>query len=207
MADKLPKLTTEQKEALHKLNPRQQKFVFNLVEGMNQTEAYRKAGYKPRSESNARIQASKMVTRGNIKDAIDALKNPNVEKQATRAILTRERALEILTHQAECTLDQVVHTQDVTIETMDGPVVQTIMRIKDSDNLSERAKASIKAVTITAQGPKVELQDRKEAIKLIAQMEGWDKASDKDMALGAGLTGAYESLLNASKGRPPNDPD
>lgn len=197
-------LTDEQKELLHKLNPRQQKFVCNLVRGMNQTQAYKAAGYKPKSDDNAGVMAVQLLGNIKVKAAYDALCKPSAEKQASGAILTRERALEILTRQAECTLDQVVEMQDAVVDTPDGPITQTFMRIKDSNNLSPVAKASIKAVTITNQGPKVELQDRHSAIKLIGQMQGWDKPSEKDNAQNEAMAG-FLDMLNGNNIRPKHD--
>lgn len=98
-------LTDEQKELLHALNPRQQKFVCNLVKGMNQTQAYKAAGYKPKSDDNARSMAAKLSTNINVKAAYDALMKPAAEKRAVGAIATRNEALEILSGMARRELD------------------------------------------------------------------------------------------------------
>jgi len=146
-------LTDEQKELLHSLNPRQQKFVMNMVKGMNQTQAYKASGYNPKSDDNARSMAAKLSTNVNVKAAYESLMRPAVEKEASEAVATRNEALEILSGMARRDLD---------------PFSQSY-----SDKLT--------------------------AIKLLGQMQGWDKASDKDkeqtnslLAFVSGVTDTYQ---------------
>ena len=197
------KLTEEQKELLHKLNPRQQKFVCNLVSGMNQTQAYKEAGYKPKSDDQAKVMASRLLTNVNVKAAYEALSKPIAESQAESAILSQDEALRILTEQARCSLEDVVHMQDVNLGEFDGETVtQTVIKIKDSNNLSARAKASIKSVTITNQGPKLELQCRQSAIKQLAGMLGWAKSSERDKDANDALKGFFDAITDSSSGNP-----
>lgn len=76
------------------LSPKQRAFVTEYLKDHNGTQAAIRAGY---SVKTANVQSTQLLTKLNIKDAIKSVQN----KAEKRAILTYERALEILAEIAE----------------------------------------------------------------------------------------------------------
>lgn len=71
---------------------RQLAFCENLMDGMSQAEAYRRAYPTCRSESAARANASRLLTNDSIKKKMDKLQN----KVTTEKTMTWKRKREIL---------------------------------------------------------------------------------------------------------------
>ncbi|MBP6120768.1 MULTISPECIES: terminase small subunit [Providencia] len=92
MAQKKPTLTDEQKVLFDALTKLQQKFVLGILKGLNQTDAYKQAGYKAKTEETARSCASEILTNPNVKSFLDSVN----ETAISSAIMTREEALERL---------------------------------------------------------------------------------------------------------------
>lgn len=192
-------LTDEQKELLHALNPRQQKFVCNLVSGMSQTQAYKEAGYNPRSDDAAKACATKLLTNAHVKSAYDSLIKPDAERYAAKAIMQRDEGLQILSEVGRAKFEDFFNLKEVEIDTMDGPETAIIAQLKNPDGLGERGNLALRSVTIGKSGStKYEMYDRIQAIKTISEKDGWDKASDKDkeqtstlIAFIGGVTDSY----------------
>lgn len=72
-----------------KLTGLQLKFINNLLSGMNQTEAYEKAGYKTRGAA-ARVNASQLLGNVSIQKALEQGR----QKAAEKAVITQQRILE-----------------------------------------------------------------------------------------------------------------
>ncbi len=200
-------LTDTQKELLFRLNPRQQNFVINLVKGMNQTEAYKNAGYNPSSDANARVMASKLLTNVNIKSAYDELCKPNVENRAKRAVLTREDAIEglVLGFKASMRIHEMVKVVNDTVMTEFGEKEIQVYLMEDPKNLPKELAAGIKDVVVTSRGARPVFHSRVEIFKELAKVEGWIKASEADGAVGDSLLEAYNQICGKTKGRPEND--
>jgi len=164
-------LTPDQLDALLDLTEKQRKAVLHYMSGKSKAEAYTDAGYQSSSRSTASKNASKLFETEKVKKAVRLLMQEDVQEQVNDSILSRERALEILNHQAECSLDEVLDFFEVEIDTLQGPVKHTLFRLKDTKNWSEKVKASIKSITLTKQGPKIELYDRQNAVKITGQIE------------------------------------
>lgn len=71
-----------------KLTNLQQRFANNILKGLNQTDAYLKAGYKC-SRAAARANAARLITNDNIKKVVEA----GQEKASDKAEITQERVL------------------------------------------------------------------------------------------------------------------
>lgn len=164
-------LTTEQLDALLDLTEKQRKAVLHYISGKTKAESFTDAGYQSTNREAASKNAARLFDNEKIKKALRLLQKKEIETEVSKSILSRERALEILNHQAECSLDEILDFFDVTIDTVDGPVEHTLFRLKDTTNWSDKAKASIKSITFTKHGPKIELYDRQNAVKLTGQIE------------------------------------
>lgn len=173
-------LTEEQLALADKLNHRQFKFVCNLIMGLPKYKAYQEAGFDVNLQTAA-ANANEALKIPKVLKFYNSLKETQIKRIAKMAILTRERALEILTDIAETDMNDVLEFKDVEIETSEGRTeLRTIFHAKtDEDGKLIKGK-STKSVTFTKQGPKIEVEDRQRAIAQIGKMEGWDKSSDRD---------------------------
>ena len=64
---------------MSKLSEQQEKFCRNVVEGMNQGDAYRDAGYKCSSDEAAWAHASRLIRNGKVADRIAELRDNATE--------------------------------------------------------------------------------------------------------------------------------
>lgn len=85
-------LTEEQKALFDALTQLQCRFVTALLEGANQTEAYRRAGGKAKGDGE-RSKASQLVTNSNVQAFLQSVQHETVNA----AIMTYTEALERLT--------------------------------------------------------------------------------------------------------------
>ncbi len=90
---------------LPKLSEQQEKFCRNVVEGMNQSEAYLAAGYKCKPE-DARCHASALIAKHNIATRIDALRKQAAERT--------EVTVEKLTAKLWWVFDRAAEANDLT---------------------------------------------------------------------------------------------
>ena len=96
-------LKKEQKALGKKCTPLQRKYVINLVgSGMSQREAYLKAGGTAKTETAQDNSASIMLSNTKVRAFYDSL----MDNAANTAILTRDEALEILSHDARTAKDR-----------------------------------------------------------------------------------------------------
>ncbi|OTA16762.1 terminase [Xenorhabdus beddingii] len=129
MAQKKLTLTDEQKVIFDALTPLQQKFALGILKGLNQVDAYRKAGGKAKGES-ARTQASRMITFDNVKTFLDAMN----QEAVSDAVMSRQEALERLSHMGRVSIHDIADFRNSQIgEDEEGqPVFQAAWQFKDS---------------------------------------------------------------------------
>lgn len=170
-------MTPEQQALSEQLTNLQRLTVLGVVSGKSYEDAYKDAKGLDELESpaSARAIVSRMLTEANVKDFYDSL----LEGIADDAILTRKQALERLTLMASTEITDILEfvTVDVKKVGKDGEEEteeETIWRMFDSPEVQRKARAAIKSVTMTKQGPKIEMYDARDAITQIAKMQGWD---------------------------------
>lgn len=159
------------------LTPKQESFCLAYLETGNASEAYRLA-----------YAAGKMKPETINRTAKELLDNPKIAarleeltKAATsKAVMTRQRALERLSLIAETSITDILEFDQQELDGPDGPVRETIWRMKDSAEIPDIAAATIKSVTMTKFGPKIEMYDRLSAIQQLAKMQGWESAQKLD---------------------------
>ena len=74
----------------HKLTGKQQRFVEEYLIDFNATQAYKRAGYAASTDNVARVEGHKLLTKPNIKAAIEA----KSEEFSSKLDITREMVLE-----------------------------------------------------------------------------------------------------------------
>lgn len=172
MNNKKLSLTDNQKELAKALSPLQLSFVTNLVSGMTQRQAIKKAGSTAKTDNSLDNVATQMFSRLEVKAFYDSL----METKLTDSIMGRDEALSILSNNARVAMTDVADYAFKKVgEDEEGqPIMQTVWTMKDSADIDPKVIACIKSVTMTKQGPKIELHDQQGAIKQLSAMQGWD---------------------------------
>jgi phage terminase small subunit len=172
MAQKKPELTDEQKVLFDALTKLQQKFVLGIVKGLNQTDAYRQAGYKATTDESAYSSSSEILRNLKVKSFLDAMN----EVAVSDAIMTRQEALERLSAIGRASVSEMVEFSEHNMGKDDdgNPVIQAVWRFKDSALQNPQALAAISELTAGKDGIKLKLHDPKAAIKQVAEMQGWE---------------------------------
>lgn len=146
------------------LTVKQQGFVNAIISGMDNIDAYKKA--YPTSRKWKGVSISVAASKLRKHPIVAAQVAEGLREARERAVLTRQRALEILSQQAEGTIGDLIDD--------DGNLV--IDKIK-------KAGASVKSIqttiTTTENGEqvthKVQISGQKEAIDSLARLENWNK--------------------------------
>lgn len=159
------------------LTPKQEKFCLAYLETGNATEAYRRA-YSSEKMKPESINRTAKALLDNVK--IAARLEELTKAATTHAVMTRQRALERLSLIAETSITDILEFDQQELDGPDGPVRETIWRMKDSSEIPDIAAATIKSVTMTKFGPKIEMYDRLSAIQQLAKMQGWESAQKLD---------------------------
>lgn len=189
------KLTDEQKELAKKLTTLQHKFVVNLVSGMSQDTALKEAGSKAKNDNTLRAVASRMLTDANTSAFYDSLMLTKLQD----SIMQRDEALSILSNNARVSMTDVATYAFVKVgDDEDGhPIMQTVWTMKDSADIDPKVISCIKSVTMTKQGPKIELHDQQGAIKQLSTMQGWDSPKKTELSGAEGKPLAINSNVTS----------
>lgn len=168
-------LTEEQQAMSAQLTNMQRLTVIGMVSGMNQRQAYKAAGGKSKTDASMDAVVSRMLGNAKVRAFYDSL----IDSSAKGSVMTRQEAMERLTKAARVTITDIAEfCEEVVGEDENGnPVMRTQWRIKNSSELSPEAAASIKSVTATKFGPKLEMHDPQGAIKQLGDMLGWNAPS------------------------------
>lgn len=159
------------------LTPKQESFCLAYLETGNASEAYRRVYATTRVKPETINRSAKEL----IDNPKIAARLAELTKEATsKAVMTRQRALERLSMIAETSITDILEFDEQELDGPDGPVRETIWRMKDSSEIPAIAAATIKSVTMTKFGPKIEMYDRLSAIQQLAKMQGWESAQKVD---------------------------
>ena len=137
---------------------------------MNQIQAYKKAGGRAKTRSAQDNAASVMLRNAKTKAFYNSLMNEGISE----AIMTKEQALTRLTRTASVTIKDVCDFKNLQVgEDENGPVYQTVWTVKNAEDIPDHIAACIKSVSVTREGPKLELYDSNASIKQLSDMLGW----------------------------------
>jgi phage terminase small subunit len=166
------KLTAEQQQLFDALTPLQKKFVTHLLNGKNQTNAYKATGGKAKTAEAIRNSASRMFTNVGVQTFLKSVQHEVVSE----AIMTYEEAMERLTVMGRSRLRDLVEFSEHNMgDDEDGrPVIQAIWRFKDSVKQNPELLDAIAELTAGKEGIKLKLHDARGAIKQLAEMRGWE---------------------------------
>ena len=173
-------LTEEQKALFDALTKLQQKFVTQLLNGKNQTDAYKAAGGKAKTDESARASASQILTNVNVQAFLKCIQYEAVNE----AIMTYEEAMERLSIMGRTSIaDLATFGTQVVGEDDDGnPVTQSVWSFKNASELKPEQMAAISELTAGKDGLKIKLHDPKAAIKQLAEMRGWEAPKKTELS-------------------------
>ncbi len=183
-------LTEEQKALFDAMTQLQRRFATALLNGKNQTEAYRKAGGKAKTDDGARASASQILTNPNVQAFLQSVQYETVNE----AIMTYTEAMERLTLMGRTTIHDIATFGNYQIgEDEEGqPVFQASWKFKDSKNIKPEHLAAVAELSTGKDGLKIKLHDPKAAIKQLAEMRGWEAPKKAE------LTGANGGPIQTS---------
>lgn len=167
------KLTKKQTKMAENLSTLQKKIVINLVgSDMGQREAYVAAGGTAKTEKSQDASCSEIMAIPKVRAFYESL----IKSAAAGAVLTKQKALEILSTSAKVSIADVCEFVEIQdgIDRDNKPIMKTVWKVKDLKDIKLEIARCIKSVTITAQGPKIELYDSHGAIKQLSDMIGWN---------------------------------
>ena len=171
-------MNEEQEALFEKLKPLQREIALNSLSGMNDIDSYKASSGKAKTDNSMRASVSEILTNPNVQDFMKAMQAIVVND----AVMSRQEALEILSNNARVKVSDIATFSYVCLgEDEEGQdIMGTVWKMKDSDEIDPNVMSCIKSVTMTKQGPKIELHDQQGAIKQLSTMQGWDSASKHD---------------------------
>jgi phage terminase small subunit len=174
------RFTDEQRELYNACTALQRKVVLNMVTSkMSQRKAYYAAGGTAKTDNAADVSVSTMLSNSKVKSLYDSL----MEQEIGRAIMTRDEARLILSDIANTKLSDIADFKKVQVGTSEkgDAIYQTAWELKDSDDMSDIAAGSIEEISTSACGFKFKKHSRTQAIKQLAEMDGWNAASKHEL--------------------------
>ena len=174
-------MTPEQKLLFDALTELQQRTAINVLAGMSQRQGYYAAGGTSKSDEVADAVASELLSNPKVKAFMDAMK----EAAVSEAVMSRTEAMEKLSVLARTDLKDLVDFGEYELGSdADGnPIVQSSWRIKDSVFQDPDKMAAIAELTAGKEGIKIKTHSPLNAIKQLADMQGWNAAQKIDANL------------------------
>lgn len=95
---------------------------------------------------------------------------------ASDVIMTKQEALERLSKSARATIHDICtfSFERIGEDESGNPIMQTVWQMKHTDEIDPVVAASIKSVTFTKNGPKIEMYDSNGSIKILSDLQGWN---------------------------------
>lgn len=150
--------------------------------GYTQHAAYIEAGGQAKSRSSQDSDAHRIMKDPNFQAFYQSL----LKTAHSRAVMDREEALMRLTNMSRVTVNDILEFYNVTTgeDEFGLPITEQRWKVRDLSKVPEYVAASIKSITETRNGPKVELHDSADALKQLRAMSGWDSATKYDVTSG-----------------------
>lgn len=176
----------------------QRQFVINMISGQAMIEAYINAGGKAKTNDSQRAVSSEIFAKPNVQ----ALYRYLEQKAMIVAKITKIECVKILSDIARTKI-----TDLISFETKSGKcritgedIQYTQWHVLNSENLPDAIAHSIKSVTMTKMGPKIELRDSIAALKELNRMQGWIAPQQLNVEQHNRMSYTKEDVSNALKG-------
>ena len=172
------------------ITPKQLKFACNIISGMENSESYLDA--YPSSKKWNKNSLAVAAARLRKKPVVSAYIKEAQDEARERAIISRQRAMEILSEQAEGTVGELLRDDgsiDIDKVRKAGSTIKSIQRTVTTTSTE---KGDTKSVS-----EKITLNGQREAVDSMAKMENWNK----EKAAGETETVILNFNLTPSKGK------
>ena len=187
---------------MSKLTQKQEGFCLSYISSGNASKAYRENyDCSKMKEATINRNAKALLDNNKIATRLEELNKAAV----TEAVMTRQEALERLSVHARVRITDVCDFRNTQVgEDEDGNAVyETVWTMKNAEDIDPEVAKSIKSVTITKSGPKIELHDQSSAIKQLGDMLGWNapkkiESESKVTHKGELTTDAAEAILRSA---------
>jgi phage terminase small subunit len=165
-------MNKEQKALFNELTELQQRFCINMLSGKySQRQAYVDAGGTAINDESRDSISSRMLSDAKVKAYMDSMK----ESMVKAAVMSREEMLERLTTFARGNMSDLVEFGEYEIGEEDGqPIIQATWKIKGSAKQDENQMVTISELTAGRDGIKIKQHSPLQAMKQIADMEGFN---------------------------------
>lgn len=172
-------LSDEQKTLFDALTRLQKRFVTQLLNGDNQTQAYRNAGGKAKGDTE-RSKASQIGSNRNVQAFLKAVQYETLNE----AFMTYEESISRLSAMGRTTIQDIVTWGNFQIgEDENGePVYQASWKFKPIEEIKPEHLSAIAELSTGKDGIKLKLHDPKAAIKQLAEMRGWEAPKKTELS-------------------------
>ena len=198
--DEIEILETDQTEQdlMNACTRLQRMFVINMINGDSMIDAYVNAGGKAQSNDSKRAASSEIFANLNVKALYSYLE----QKAMIAAKMSKIESVKILSDIARTKI-----TDFIKFENKQGKcritgedITYTHWYVLDSENIPDSVAHSIKSVTMTKMGPKIELRDNIAALKEINRMNGWIAPAQLEVEQHSRMSVSKEEVSNALQG-------
>lgn len=182
---------------MKKLTEKQKRFCDEYLVNLNATRAYKKAYPSVKKDETARANASRLLTKANIKEYIDK----RIKDRQKRTEITQDKVLNELAAIAFSNGSKYAKVVERKAYDEEGkPVVDyetgkqltyKTVEFKNTDDLTEDEKKAISSIHKGRDGMKVETYDKMKALELLGKHLGMFK--DK-LELSGTVNNPYEGL-------------
>ena len=180
---KLENLSPETRILYRKLTELQKQVAWNVLCGMNNTDAYKNApAGKAKDENTKHRSANSVVTNCKVKAFMDAARDEFLDQE----IMTCKEAQARLSNIGRGSLSELVEFGTYKIgDTENGEeIIQTSWVIKDSAQSDPDMMSNISKLTAGKEGLKIELFSPIQAIEKLSVIKGWNKPKKMDITSG-----------------------
>lgn len=187
-------MTPEQKTLFDQLTELQQRTAINVLAGMTQRAGYYAAGGTAKNDESADATVSALLSNIKVRAFMDAMK----EAAVSEAVMSRTEALEKLSALARTDLKDLVEFGEYELgsDAEGNPIVQSSWKIKDSVFQDPAKMAAISELTAGKEGIKIKTHSPLNAIKQLADMNGWNAPEKKEIT---GANGGPIQLRDVSE--------
>lgn len=193
--ESIDRLNKKQLEMLKKMSKMEREFVLGLMVGMTQQEAYVDAGGSSTDYQTIASSAHNLRYRKKVNEFM--ILREELEMEKIRLIIEdqdemKRQMIQRLYYQATTEITDIVEFQDTAEKTQLGedengdPIYaetdQCYWRLKNSDELSARARATIESVKKTKNGIELNMAKSIDSIRLLADLGGWKAPEKKEIS-------------------------
>ena len=162
------------------LTARQERFVAEYLIDLNATQAAKRAGY---SEKTANEQGSRLLANVKVAAAIAEAQ----AKRSKRTEITQDRVIAELAKLGFYDIRKAVRWGDAPERGEEGELVYPVEMVA-SEDLDDATAAAVAEVSLTAQGVKIKMADKRAALEILLKHLGGIQSDDEAPSVNINIT-------------------